>query len=437
MKRANRILIGIGCIALLLVSWFIAVNSKSAVEKQKELLEQAAGLMNDGIYVNAVPLLEDAASYNTKYTTTVEEELKKVYLELIDTRGYRRKYTNLLETQMKRDDAHPNVYIEAANYYLSISKIPDALAVLRTGIGKTGNEDLADIYELNRYAYELNRTSYDYVAAIYGSTIQVQREGLWGLASADGILLIPCEYEKISTFSVDRAIVKKNDEIYAVNIDNNRVARLHEEAIDFGNIANDRIPLLFETGWQRATGEFLLGSSSFQQLGMYSGGYTAAKADGKWGVVDLAYNWLIPAEYDGIAQDELGRSYARGAVFVRAGDEVYLIVEGQQVGDAYEDAKPFSDEGYAAVKRNGKWGFIDTDGTVAIDFRFDDALSFGQHLAAVKVDEFWGYINLNGQIVIETVFLEAKSFSDGSAPVLTDRGWQFISLLEYMKGPGL
>jgi hypothetical protein len=72
-----------------------------------------------------------------------------------------------------------------------------------------------------------------------------------------------------------------------------------------------------------------------------------------------------------------------------------------------------------------------------IDFRFDDALSFGQHLAAVKQGDFWGYISLKGDIVIEPVFLEAKSFSNGSAPVLTERGWNFITLLEYKRGASL
>jgi hypothetical protein len=135
--------------------------------------------------------------------------------------------------------------------------------------------------------------------------------------------------------------------------------------------------------------------------------------------------------------DELGQSCAQGAVFVKKGNSVCLFVDGSQVGEAYDDAKPFGREGYAAVKKNGKWGFIDTSGDIKIGCQFDDALSFGQHLAAIKRDGFWGYISLYGKIVIEPVFLQAKSFADGSAPVLTERGWRFISLLEYSKGAGL
>ena len=437
MKKYSRILIGAGCLALLLTSWIIAINSKSAAEKQNELVEKAAELIDDGIYVLAVPLLEEAAGYNTALTGEVEEALKKAYLALINTAGYNMKYTGLLETQMDRAKAGPAVFAEAANYYLSIAKIPEALEILRTGIEKTGDITLVDLYEQNRYEYSINRTAYEYMTAIYDSAVQVRRAGLWGLAGSGGDLLLPCEYEKISTFSVDRAIVKKDGEIYAVNIDNNRIAKLNDYAEDFGNLAYDRIPLLIDGSWRRATGDFSVGTASFEQSGMYSEGFAAAKTDGKWGVVDTAFEWLIPPEYDGIIQDELGRCCARYAVFAKKNNKVFLFIKGRQIGDVFDDARPFSPHGYAAVKRSGKWGFIDIDGVVVVDFTFDDALSFGQHLAAVKQGEFWGYIGLSGSIVIDPVFFEAKSFSGGSAPVLTERGWQIITLLEYKRGVSL
>ena len=437
MKRFNRILIGIACFALLITSWVIAVNARSDSEKQLELMARAAALTDDGIYVRAVPLLEEAARYNAEHTLAAEAELKRVYLALAGQRGFHRRYMNLLESQMSRKDAAPEIFAEAANYYLRISRLPDALAALRLGIERTGSEALRGIYESNRYVFQTGRAVYDYAAAIQGSAAQVRVDGLWGIARADGALLIPCEYEKISTFSSDRAIVRQGDEIFAVNSDNNRVAKLQERVLEFGNLAGDRVPLLFEEGWRRATGEFIIGSSVFEQIGTYSGGFAAAKLDGAWGVIDLATNWLIPPEYDEIVLDELGRCYARGAVFTRKGGAVYLYVDGLQTEHVFEDARPFSGEGYAAVRNNGKWGYIDVDGTLVIDFFFDDALSFGQHLAAVKWGDLWGYISSYGQFAINPIFIEAKSFSNGSAPVLTERGWQFITLIEYMRGAGI
>jgi len=437
LKLATRVLIAVGCCVLLLISWVVTINSKSDAEKQLSLILQAAEFTKDGIYIRAVAPLEEAAGYNAAHTLAAETELKKVYLALINQRGFSRKYTGLLEKQMNRRDAHAETFAEAANYYISISRTQEALAILKTGIEKTGSAELLNIYENNRYVFETNRTPYDYVAAIHGSTVQVQTDGLWGVARSDGTALIPCEYERISTFSVDRAIVEKDGCIYAVDKNNNRVAVLGENADDFGNLADNRIPLLVEGSWCRATGEFILGSAQFERLGMYSGGYAAAKSGGKWGVIDLSTGWLIPAEYDEIIMDELGRCYAQGAVFARKGGAVALFLGGRQIGDYFEDARPFSAEGYAAVKRDGRWGFIDIYGTEMIGFFFDDALSFGQHLAAVKLGEYWGYVSKYGYIVIEPVFLEAKSFSSGSAPVLTQKGWQFITLLEFKKGVSL
>ena len=437
MKRVSRLLIGTGCVLMLLISWAITAGSRSTAGKQLDLMRQAEELVTKGIHILAVPLLEEAAGYKAAHTLAAEAALKQVYLELIDNKGFGRKYIELLEKQMSRRDALPESFAEAAEYYINKSRIPEALSVLKTGIEKTGSDLLVSIYESHRYAYDTNRTPYDSVTAICGPTIQVEKGGLWGIARSDGSLLIPCQYEKISTFSVDRAVVMKNGEVFAVDKDNNRVALLETSAADFGNFADNRIPVLIGGSWQRASGGFVVGAMGFEQIGMHSGGYAAAKTGGRWGVIGLSAQWLIPAEYDGIIQDELGRCYGQGAVFVRSGAAVSLIAKGASAGETYEDARPFSNEGFAAVKKNGKWGFIDNTGTAKTDFVYDDALSFGQHLAAVKQGELWGYINLAGQLVIEPAFIEAKSFSNGSAPVLTTFGWQFITLLEFKKSGGV
>ena len=436
MKRVSRILLILACVGLLSISWVVALTAETGAEKQAVLIGQAGALMEDKIYVNAVPLLIEAAGLGGERAAEAEVLLKQAYIALIETQSYRRDYVNLLDVQMQRPDADAAVFEEAALYYMGISRLQNALTILKDGIAKTGSDDLAMMYHKNRYAYAVGRTKYEDVTAIYGGTIQVQVEGAWGLASSEGNLILPCEYEKISTFSGDRAVVEKDGEVYAVNRNNLRVAYLHTPIQGFGNLANGRIPLLVEDGWKRADGGFMLGSVAFEEIGMYAQGYVCAKRDGKWGVVDLTSEWLVQPNYDEIMTDELGRCYAQGAVFARSGDEVRMIVGGVELPEAYQEARPFED-GYAAVKRGGKWGFVDTTGTVVIECQFDDALSFGQHLAAVKIDGLWGYIATSGGVVIEPAFLCAKSFSAGSAPVLTEDGWQFITLLEYRKAVGL
>ena len=438
MKIASRIFLGMAFFALIIAAWVIVLGATTNEQRQLELMRQADDYMQDKVFVFAMPLLEEAIGFNTEHTIEAENMLKEVYLQLIDERGMRRRYVNLLERQMSRPNASADVFIEAANFQLEMSRTAEALTILRDGIARTGSEQLIAIYESNRYEYRLNHNIYDDVTMIYGRMIGVKQDGLWGIARSDGTILIPCEYDKVSTFSAGRAIVQQDGEIFAVNQSNNRIALLGENASDFGNLSNNRLPLLFDGRWYRATGEFELGSGTFDWIGMHSNGKAAAQMGDRWGVIDSAANWVIPPDYDGIIMDELGRSYAQGAVFVKRGDSVYLFVDGAQVAGPFDNARPFGDEGYAAVEVNGQWGFINTSGDVKIPFqpRFRDALSFGQHLAAVKIGDYWGFISLNGTLVIEAVYLDAKSFSNGSAPVLTERGWQLLTLIEYMEGPG-
>ena len=434
MKKTSRSLIACGLAAFMIISWIVAASSKTPMRRQAELLSEAQVYIESGVYILAVPLLEEAASLNTANTVQVEAELKRVYRELSGMRSYRRKYISLLEIQMSRTYASADVFEEAANYYLGISKLPQALDILKDGIRRTECARLTEIYEENRYAFEWGRAVYDYASAIYNGTSSVMRDGYWGIARADGVLIIPCQYEKVSTFSGGRAVVRKNNEIYTVNADNNRVALLKTPAFDFGNLSHNRIPLKFETGWHRATWQFEIGAMAFEEIGMYQNGHAAAKTGGNWGVIDISANWLLPPEFCGIIQDELGGSFRQNAVFAKLNGWVYLFADGMWIDDYFEDAKPFSAQGYAAVRKNGKWGFIDSDGNLKIDYIFDDALSFGGHLAAVKQNDMWGYINPDGKVVIDTIFYEAKSFSGGSATVLTERGWQFITLIEFKKG---
>jgi len=437
MKKKVCIFMTTGCLLLVVISWIVVIGAKSTAEKQLVLIGQAREHVSSGIYILAVPLLEEAAGYNTIHTITAENELKEIYLHLIENRGYSRRYTSLLEKQISRKNCPPDVFIEAAEYYLGINAKQKAFEILTNAIELTGNSDIIAMYESCRYSYEINRTTYDSVTAIFNQTLQVCQDNKWGITNIDGTLIIPCEYDNVSTLFQNRVIVQKNSVIYAVDKNNNRIALAPNEVLDFSNFADNRVSVLLEDGWYRATGEFELGTKMFEELGMYSNGYIAAKENGRWGVIDISTNWLIPPECDEIITDELGRCYAQGNVFVRRNNEVYLYTKNGIFNEIYQDARPFSNEGYAAVKKNNKWGFIDSYGNLVIDYIYDDALSFGQHLAAVKVGEKWGYINIYGHIVIDAIFIEARSFSNGTAPVLTGRGWQFITLIEYKRGATL
>ena len=432
MKFFNRLLLILACIALLGVSWLTAITAKTDADKQRELINRADAYLEDEVYVLAVEPLEEAASYDAAYTLEAETTLKDVYQHLLETSGYSAKYKTLLEKQMARTDATADIFREAADFYLRSSTLHTALEALRNGVKRTGDEELERYYESLRYAYRISSSTYEEASESCNGACIVKQNGKWGLASAkSGSRILPCEYDQVSTLFGGRVIVKKDDIISTVDLNNNRLALCHTDAERFANYNQGLLWLKQEGGWILANSNFQTGSSFMEDVGMFSNSGSAAKSRGKWGVVDLSGSeWIIPAVYDEIVQDGLGRCYSQKAAFVRSGEQIKLFTDGQETGEVYEDAHPFVD-GWAAVKRSGLWGFVDASGMMRIDFQYEDARSFGGHLAAIKKDGKWGYLSLHGDVVIEPIFLDAKDFADGSAPVRTEEGWQFIVLAEY------
>lgn len=55
--------------------------------------------------------------------------------------------------------------------------------------------------------------------------------------------------------------------------------------------------------------------------------------------------------------------------------------------------------------KDGKWGFVDSNGNVIVDYIYDDVTETNQYgFAGVKKDGKWGSINENGQVIIEPTY---------------------------------
>lgn len=432
MSSLKKILIAVCCLLLLAAGWLAALFSKTDADRQLELLDAAQSYLDDEIYVKAAPLLEEAANYSAAHTLQAEEDLKEAYRPLLDQSEYSSKYEDLLDKQMAREDCAPEIYLEAARYYLDTSQKSDAFEVLRSGIEKTGSEELTSFYEANRYLYTAGYNAYQEVTDFLNGYIQVRQDGYWGIASPSGRLTLPCQYDALTTCYGGEVILMEDGVISGIDMDGNRVALYKgEPAREAGNFNENRLAVRQSGGWVLATGDLNTGSTLFEDLKTFSNGGAAAKLNGKWGVISRnGTDWLLDPAYDGVICDGLGRCWCDEAVFVRKDGGVYLISSGEQVAGPFEDARPFAG-GWAAVKKDDEWGYIDREGVVQIDFQFEDARSFTMHLAAVKTSRGWGYVGLSGELVIEPIFLDAKAFEDGTAPVKTGDGWQFITLEEY------
>jgi len=95
-----------------------------------------------------------------------------------------------------------------------------------------------------------------------------------------------------------------------------------------------------------------------------------------------------------------------------------------------DEISVFSENGLAAFRKNGKWGFINTEGNVVVSAQYDQVYAYTEGLAAVKLAGSWGFIDENGDMVIQNKYASVRSFSSGMAWVKKESGssyWWFIN----------
>ncbi|MEQ1586311.1 MAG: WG repeat-containing protein [Cyclobacteriaceae bacterium] len=80
--------------------------------------------------------------------------------------------------------------------------------------------------------------------------------------------------------------------------------------------------------------------------------------------------------------------------------------------DKLEEVFPES-EGMRGIKRDGKFGFVDSRGRLRIANRYDGIGEFHEGLAPVKLIGKWGYLNQQDQIVINPNFESVERFING------------------------
>lgn len=160
----------------------------------------------------------------------------------------------------------------------------------------------------------------------------------------------------------------------------------------------------------------------------------AVGLEGKSGFIDKDGRFFIYLKFDG------AKSFSEGLARVRLGNKFGFIdrtgrfaIEPQF--DHNLEIMNFS-EGLAATEieegNDTRFGFIDKTGASVVDLHSEwdstHTFEFKEGLAAVKCDGKWGYVDTSGTVLIEPHFRLAASFSENLAQVwLFDRdGYQLI-----------
>ncbi len=109
-----------------------------------------------------------------------------------------------------------------------------------------------------------------------------------------------------------------------------------------------------------------------------------------------------------------------------------------EIAAVYDNARDFSED-MAAVKQDGKWGYINNLGVTVIPFEFDScsaadtmgediAFGFRNNLAPVCKDGKFGIINTDGETVVDFTFDIILQGEDGKYIALSGGKWGIITV---------
>ena len=86
-------------------------------------------------------------------------------------------------------------------------------------------------------------------------------------------------------------------------------------------------------------------------------------------------------------------------------------------------------EGFARVKLNGKYNYIDKNNKLLLNQWFDDFIDFCEGFSCIKVGQKWNFINTRCELLSpDKWFDDCDSFSEGFARVQLGKKWNFIDM---------
>lgn len=294
------------------------------------------------------------------------------------------------------------------------------------------------------YHYELGRSKFSVVSSYAGSMCAVFKDGTWGYVDEYGNIMIERQYIDAGAFAYS---TYNSKDVLTAPVQDDSGAKYYitwsgDKKFIVKNIANCTFLGAFSENVLVAADnekyayydiDFNKVSSDYSYASTMHEGLAVVQIGDKWNLINSKYE-LLGETYDGFVIDECHISFRNGRGFGKIENKLYLLDEnGNKVSnETYDNAKTFVSDGAAAVEQDGKWGFVDMNGKMAIAPKYEDANSFCAGVAPVKMDGKWGFINSEGTIVIECQFDDAKCFNQwGCAFVKLGEEWVTLKLTKF------
>ena len=427
--KGLRFLIVLVLIALALVSW-VRVGQRSAerVNTINSLKSQIAHYEEINAPKSEIELYKKLISLDGSMENRLG--LADAYYRLGQAKNYAKECEKIIS-------AYPDDktgYVKLMNYYDEKNKPSEVFSLYNSIPNEIKNDpEIQTVYSKYEYSYITRRLGLVSIGNYYNGLAVCLFEGKYGFVNLDGNSQIPQMFDMAYPFSDKLAAVLKDGEWYYIDTAGDKVSGTTEHVSELYSPINNYSAAEIDGKWgfikANAFSKFAF---DYERTTNLRNGVAAVKTGGKWYLINSSLEKIIPDAFDDVILDETMSCCCGGLIFAKVNGKYALYnAQGQQIASGFDDAHCFVD-GFAAVQRNGKWGFINTSGEVVIDFKFDDADSFCLDLAPVRIGEKWHYIKTNGETAFDEEFDYANRLSsNGRTSVILDEKCYLLIFNKY------
>ena len=289
---------------------------------------------------------------------------------------------------------------------------------------------------INTEGKDMVPCEYDKIEGIAGKTnaLKVVKDGKAGIVTSSGEQILEAKYDDITNIYEDNryVIIQDGAQKLIKNDGTELLTKGFDEIIQI--LKKEDNGVIYKKGGKYGV-MTLLGNvtiePTYEDLREAKTGILIAKKGGKYGVIDLSNDVKIDFVYNGISYESKADIYITeneqfineilnnqyevkqmGMLLEINSEKGYFVLR-KDDGNRYynfqfeekNEADIFASTNLFLSKKDGKYGFVDKDGKVVVDYKYDDATNQNSYgFAGIKKDGKWGAINSKGEVTQEPTY---------------------------------
>lgn len=423
-----KTLIPILLIAFVGASWFSALKgTNTKTDSYKDLLKLADESFEKELYQQAYGYYEEAFQM---------EESKKIENKILESyRAFDKEektsetysaYLKALEKACERFPKEEQYWEEAIEANIEGSKYEAAMSLCKKAEQENVKSDaLSELKHQVLYSYKLGGNSCSaYYNAVNGYF--VTRTGVSNArVKSDGSDYEILDESEVGSVGDDNIYLCKDEEgkVRFVDLDGIIRGKVNLELSEFGVYSEGYCSAKYRDRYCfiDLDGNILI--DNLQYAGCFQNGKAVIRdAEGKWALIDQEGK-VCSDYFEEIKVDYIGR-YLFGENVIVKKNGIYKLYNKslkKEIKSLDIDEIDIPVEtGIAAYCKDGKWGFINSEGETEIEPQYENAKSFSGGFAGVSKAGKWGLINSENQLIVDYQFYEVGYVSDQGACYVSD-----------------